>query len=184
VRPAGLVGRIVPGLDARVTDDEDRPLPPGTIGNLGFRAPWIPQGYVGNPQATAEHFRDGWFYPGDVGTVDSEGWVSIQGRRDDVINFGGVKLLPADLEAVLGEHPDVADAAVVGVPHPMAGTVPVALVVLRRPLAPEALMKFCRSRIDGSRLPVAVVPVPRILRSPDGKILRARLLEEYRLAAT
>jgi long-chain acyl-CoA synthetase len=184
VGPAGRVGKLVPGLEAQVTDHDDRPMSPGTIGNLGFQAPWIPGGYVDNERATATCFRNGWFYPGDIGAIDSEGWVSLHGRTDDVINFGGVKLLPQDLEAVLAEHPDIEDAAVVGVPHPMAGTVPVALVVLRRPAASDALMTFCKSRIAASRLPVAFVTVPQILRSADGKILRDRLLDQYRLRAS
>ena len=181
VEPMGNVGRLVAGLQAQAVDDDDRPLPAGTVGNLGFRAPWIPDRYVGNETATAAHFRDGWFYPGDVGAVDAEGWILLQGRTDDVINFGGVKLQPEDLEAVIAQHPDVDDAAVVGVPHAMAGTVPVALVVLRRPETLQAVMAFCKARIDASRLPVAVVPVPRIIRSADGKILRKDLLETYKI---
>jgi acyl-coenzyme A synthetase/AMP-(fatty) acid ligase len=184
VGPAGRVGRVVPGLRAHAVDDDHRPLAPGTVGRLGFRAPWIPDAYVANEKASAQYFHDGWFYPGDVGAVDAEGWLSLHGRSDDVINFGGVKLQPEAIEAVLAEHPDVEDAAVVGVPHPMAGGVPVALVVLRRTVAPETLMTLCQSRIDASRLPVAIVPVPRIIRSPDGKILRGRLLDEYKLSAT
>jgi acyl-coenzyme A synthetase/AMP-(fatty) acid ligase len=184
VGPAGSVGRLVPGLEAHAADDDYRPVPSGTVGNLGFRAPWIPDGYVGNAQATAAHFHDGWFYPGDVGAVDPERRVSLFGRSDDVINFGGVKLLPDLIEAVLGEHPDIQDVAVVGAPHPMAGQAPVALVVLRRPVAPTALMTFAKSRIQGSQVPVAFVEVPQIFRSADGKILRARLLDEYNVAAS
>ena len=177
------VGRLVPGLEAHVVDQAYRPLPPGMIGRLGFRASWIPDRYVDNEKATAEYFHDGWFYPGDVGAVDADGWVSLHGRGDDVINFGGVKLQPENVEGVIAEHPDIRDAAVVGVPHPMAGTVPVALVVLRRPVSPQAIMAFCKSRIEGSRLPVAIVPVPEIFRSADGKILRRRLLDAYKLTA-
>jgi len=159
-------------------------LPTGGVGSLGFRAPWIPERYVDNEKATAEHFHDGWFYPGDVGAIDADGRVSLHGRSDDVINFGGVKLQPESIEAVLAEHPDVEDAAVVGAPHPMAGKVPVALVVLRHPVTPAALIAFCMPRIDASRLPVAIVPVPEIFRSPDGKILRHRLLEAYKVVAS
>jgi acyl-CoA synthetase (AMP-forming)/AMP-acid ligase II len=182
--PVGSVGRLVSGLEGQVADADYRPLPTGSVGPLGFRAPWIPDRYVGNEKATAEHFRDGWFYPGDVGAIDADGWVSLDGRSDDVINFGGVKIQPESLEAVLAEHPDIQDAAVVGAPHPTAGSVPVALVVLRRPVAPTALMVFCKSRIDASRLPAAIVPVPEIFRSAEGKILRHRLLEAYKLVAS
>src|SRR5262249_41492563 len=98
---------------------------------------------------------------------------------DDVINFGGVKISPQNVEAVLLEHPDIEDAAVLGTPHPMAGEVPVALVVVRRPVSPGTLKTFFESRIDEGRLPARFVEVPEIFRSPEGKILRARLLAEY-----
>jgi long-chain acyl-CoA synthetase len=117
----------------------------------------------------------------DWRAIERDGGVAP--RADDVINFGGVKLQPEDVEAVIAQHPDVEDAAVVGAPHAMAGTVPVALVVLRRPVTPQAVMAFCQSRIDASRLPVAVLPGPEILRSADGKILRQRLLETYKITA-
>lgn len=181
--PAGNFGRLAAGIEGRVTDDEGRALAPGRAGQLGFRAAWFPERYAGNEQATAERFRDGWFHPGDIGSIDAEGRVTFQGRTDDVINYGGVKILPAEMEAVIAEHPDVADAAVVGVPHAMAGAVPAALVVLRRPVANDALADYCRSRLDGSQLPVAFVQVPEIVRSADGKILRKAMIEKYQLAA-
>jgi acyl-coenzyme A synthetase/AMP-(fatty) acid ligase len=179
VGPPGNVGRLVPGLDAQVVDDDDRLLPAGSVGKLGFRAPWIPEEYVGNDAATARSFRDEWFYPGDIGAIDPEGRLSFHGRSDEVINFGGIKLRPEDVEAVLAEHPDIADAAVIGVPHPMAGAMPVALVVPRRGVAQDALTTFCRSRLDAARVPVSFVEVPQIFRSAEGKILRHRLLAEY-----
>jgi long-chain acyl-CoA synthetase len=100
-----------------------------------------------------------------------------------VINYGGVKILPAETESVVAEHPDVSEAAVIGVPHALAGAVPVALVVLRRPVEKDALAAYCRARLDGSQLPVAFVQVPEILRSADGKILRKAMIEKYRLTA-
>jgi long-chain acyl-CoA synthetase len=181
--PPGNCGRLAPGVEGRVTDDAGRPVAPGAFGSLAFRAAWIPERYVSNEKATAERFRDGWYHPGDIGTIDADGRVTVRGRADDVINYGGVKILPAETEAVLAEHPDVADAAVVGVPHAMAGAVPVALVVLRRPVENDALAAYYRSRLDGSQLPVAFVQVPEIIRSADGKILRKAMIEKYRLTA-
>ena len=181
--PAGNCGRLVPGVEGRVTDDAGGLVPPGTPGNLAFRAAWIPQRYAFNDRATAERFRDGWYYPGDIGTIDAGGRVTVLGRADDVINYGGVKIMPAETEAVLAEHPEVADAAIVGVSHAMAGAVPVALVVLRRPVDDEALAAYYRSRLDGSQVPVAFVRIPEIIRSADGKILRKAMIEKYRLTA-
>ena len=181
--PAGTCGKLVPGVEGRVTDDAGRPAKPGTIGNLAFRAAWIPQRYVLNEKATAERFRDGWYYPGDVGTIDGEGRVTVFGRADDVINYGGVKIMPVETEAVLAEHPAVSDAALVGVPHAMAGAVPVALLVLSSPVDDETLDEWYRTRLDGSQVPVAYVRVPEIARSADGKILRTAMIEKYGLTA-
>jgi long-chain acyl-CoA synthetase len=181
--PPGNCGRLAPGVEGRVTDDAGHPVAPGAVGNLAFRAAWIPERYVSNEKATAERFRDGWYYPGDVGTIDAAGRVTVQGRADDVINYGGVKILPAETESVVAEHPDVSDAAVIGVPHALAGAVPVALVVLRRPVEKDALAAYCRARLDGSQLPVAFVQVPEILRSADGKILRKAMIEKYQLTS-
>ena len=179
----GNFGRLTAGMEGRVTDEQGQPVPPGTAGNLSFRAPWFMQRYEGNEKATAERFRDGWFYPGDIGTIDAEGRLVFHGRTDDVINYGGVKIMPSETEAVIAEHPDVADAAVVGVPHAMAGAVPVALVVVRRPVENDALAAYFRTRLDGSQVPVAFVQVPEIIRSADGKILRKAMIEKYQLTA-
>ena len=180
----GYVGRLIPGMEAHVVDADDNPVPAGTMGSLGFRAPWIPYGYVNNETASARSFRDGWYYPGDLGTIGEDGSVSVFGRVDDVINFGGIKIVPQDVELVLLQHPDIEDAAMVGMPHPMAGKMPVALLVLRRPATTESLTTFLRPRIDGAHMPAAFVEVPEIFRSADGKILRQRLLDEYQALAS
>ena len=184
VGPMGAVGKLVRGMDARVTDADGEAVPSGTVGSLGFRAPWIPTRYVENEPATATFFRDGWFHPGDLGTLGADGSISIVGRADDVINFGGIKVVPQDIELVLLEHPSIADAAIVGMPHHMAGTMPVALLVLRSPVTPDALTTFLRARVDGSHIPAAFLEVPQVFRSADGKIQRQRLLAEYEALAS
>jgi long-chain acyl-CoA synthetase len=179
----GDFGRLVAGMEGRVTDEQGRLVPPGTAGSLSFRAPWFMDRYEGNERATAERFRDGWFFPGDIGAIDAAGRLTVRGRTDDVINYGGAKILPADIEAVIARHPDVADVAVVGVPHAMAGTVPVALVVVRREGIDADLHAYCRARLDFAEMPAAFLRVPEIIRSADGKILRGRMIEMYKLGA-
>jgi acyl-coenzyme A synthetase/AMP-(fatty) acid ligase len=179
--PAGHYGTLVDGIEGRVTDDADAPLPAGTPGHLAFRAPWFPARYAGNEAATRERFRDGWFHPGDTGAIDAAGHVLYIGRTDDLINFGGVKLAPADIEPVIAAHPGVADVAVVGVPNAMAGAVPVALVVLRREVSGDSLIAHCRERLDATQIPSGFIQVPEILRSPDGKIQRKLMIERYGL---
>ncbi|MCC6473328.1 MAG: acyl--CoA ligase [Burkholderiales bacterium] len=175
----GCVGRIVQGIEAQAVDRADRPLPPGTTGALRFRTPWIPEGYVGNEAASRERFRNGWFYPGDAGSIDARGYLIVTGRTDDAINYGGVKIYPAEVEAVLRQHPEVLDCALVGVPHPMSGQVAVAFVVLRRWEAQAELRAWCAQRMDQSLVPANFCGVETIERSADGKVARERLREHF-----
>ncbi|MCC6473327.1 MAG: acyl--CoA ligase [Burkholderiales bacterium] len=177
--PPGLVGRLNPGLAAQAVDDADRPLPPGAIGRLRFRAPWIARAYAGNDAASAERFRDGWFYPADAGSVDAQGRVILAGRLDDIVNYGGVKLAPADIEAVVLQHPDVEDCAVVGVPDSMSGEIAVAFVVLGRPLGASELRAFCAQRMDASRIPRVFRAVSSLARNPQGKLLRQVMRDAF-----
>ena len=179
----GDFGRLVSGMEGRVTDDAGQAVPPGTPGSLSFRAPWFMDRYEGNEKATAERFRGGWFFPGDIGAIDPGGRLTVRGRTDDIINFGGAKILPADIEAVIARHPDVVDVAVVGLPHAMAGTVPVALFVARRDGIDADLRAYCRARLDFAEMPAGFMSVPEIIRSADGKILRGRMIEVYKLKA-
>ncbi|MDB5803826.1 MAG: hypothetical protein JWN73_1148 [Betaproteobacteria bacterium] len=183
----GCVGRLVAGMEARVDDAQSRRLPVGEVGELGFRASWMCTGYAGNQPATQERFRGGWIYPGDVGSVDAQGRIHLRGRSQEVINYGGLKIWPEDIEAVLKQHPDILDAALVGLPDPQAGELPAAFVVPRspldRPLAPglsdAELKKFCAARIDSTRVPPLFVAVAQIPRNESGKIMREALAAAY-----
>jgi long-chain acyl-CoA synthetase len=148
-------------------------LPAGQVGQLRVRAPWSPQGYaVGHG---SRQFRDGWFYTGDLARFVAPRRIVLAGRADDLINRGGVKIAPQLIEAVLAAHPDVSDVAVAGVPDRIAGELPVAFVVLKRPEALQELNEYCRQRIEAHRLPEGYVAVNQIPRSPEGKVLRAQL---------
>jgi len=188
----GYVGRLLPGVEARVDRASGQALGPHHIGELGFRAAWMCTGYAGNPDATRERFRDGWFYPGDVGSIDPAGNVTLRGRTQEVVNYGGLKIWPEDVESVLKQHPDVLDVALVGLPDPQAGEVPVAFLVPRVPLtgplgdglSDAALRDFCRTRIDAWRVPPTFVAVAEIPRNQSGKIMREALVEAYLQART
>jgi long-chain acyl-CoA synthetase len=183
----GCVGLLLPGVQSRVSGAQGEMLAPGEPGELGFRAAWMCSGYVDNPQATAEHFRYGWFYPGDTGSVDAQGNVHLLGRSGDLINYGGKKIWPDDIEAVLKQHPDVHDAALVGLPDPQAGEVPAAFVVLRTAAAgalsarleETQLRAFCAARIDATRLPRYFFLATQIPRNEAGKIMRQTLIEAH-----
>jgi acyl-coenzyme A synthetase/AMP-(fatty) acid ligase len=176
----GFVGKLVDGLEGRVEGAQGERLAPGEVGDLGFRAAWMCTGYAGNPQATAERFRDGWFYPGDTGSIDAEGKVTLRGRTREVVNYGGLKIWPDDIETVLKQHPEVLDAALVGLPDAEAGQLPVAFVVLRDPqragLTEAALKAFCATRLDGGRVPPHFLIATQIPRNAAGKIMRDELI--------
>ncbi len=177
----GFVGPLVEGMEARADGPQGERLPAGEVGDLGFRAAWMCTGYAGNEQVTHERFRDGWFYPGDAGSVDADGNVTLRGRTQEVVNYGGLKIWPDEIEAVLKQHPDVLDAALVGVPDPLSGQLPVAFVVLRQApdaqLTEAALRIFCAARVDATRVPPHFLIATRIPRNEAGKIMRQALVD-------
>lgn len=170
----------VAGLEAEVVDPSGSRLPAGAEGVLRLRASWIPAGYAGNPAETAKRFRDGWFYPGDAGSVDARGRLHLRGRSDETINYGGAKIIPQEVEAVLMRCPGVTDAVVTSIPDAMAGEIPVAFAVLSPPATLEALRAFCEAQLEANLMPALILSLERMPRSADGKVERARLKEHAR----
>src|SRR5205823_14762827 len=164
---ADAVGRAVPGVQARVVDDEDRTLDPGAVGELLIRTPAAMDGYLGAPEETRAVIADGWFRTGDLATIDPDGWVRITGRKRERILRAGHSVFPPEVEAMLLTHPDVAEAAVVGVAHAELGEEAAAVVVLRsaaRATADE-LISYCRERLAGYKYPRRVRLVGALPRS-------------------
>jgi acyl-coenzyme A synthetase/AMP-(fatty) acid ligase len=184
---AGCVGRLLENVEARVDDESGQPLAPGAVGELGFRAPWMATGFADSTATTRELFRDGWFYPGDTGRIDAQGRVYLAGRSREVINCGGMKIWPEEIENVIRRHSLVADVAVTGLPHPVAGQVAAAFVVLRPStvlrVGPRELHEFCLSQIEKVRVPPHFFIVTSIPRNPAGKIVREELASLYPAAA-
>src|SRR6185436_651585 len=106
-----VTGRLAPWIEAQAVDESDRPLPDGEGGILRYRSPHFVREYYDDPEASARAFRGGWFYPGDIGTVAGR-LLTLHSRVDDVINLGGLKVNPNSVEAVLVQHPGVAEAGV------------------------------------------------------------------------
>jgi acyl-CoA synthetase (AMP-forming)/AMP-acid ligase II len=163
--------------DLTIVDGTGKAMPTGQVGSIRVRVPWMPTAYVGNPEASARRFRDGWFYPGDAGKLDARGRLFVHGRDDGAINYGGAKVMPEEVEAVLMRCPGVVDAVVTSMADSMAGDIPLAFVVLLPPTTLEAVKAFCAERIDAASIPVAILSVERMPRSGDGKVERARLQE-------
>ncbi|WP_374449466.1 class I adenylate-forming enzyme family protein [Stella sp.] len=173
--PDDSVGRLVPGIEALVTDDRSVPLAAGAVGEIRFRGDCIPPGYHADAEADRRHFRGAWFVPGDLATIDAAGFVRLRGRTDDVINVDGRKVYPVEIEEALRSHDAVLAAAAVGLP--IGGvTVPAAAVVLRRPVRPSELRRHCAARLAPYKLPRRIVGLPAIPTNELGKLDRPRLL--------
>lgn len=184
VAKLGSVGKPCLHVEVQIWDEQDRPVPPGTLGEIVLRGPKVFRGYWKDPGATAAAFRGGWFHTGDIGALDADGYLSILDRKKDLIISGGENIASPEVERVLYEHPAVLEAAVVGQPDPRWGEVPVAFVALNAGMriTAEELVDFCRAKLARFKVPRAVAFVDALPRNPSGKVLkrvlRERLSEE------
>jgi long-chain acyl-CoA synthetase len=177
VRKLGSVGQPLPGVEVRIVDDADRPVPLGEVGEVCVRGPNVMLGYYRMPEETARVLRGGWLHTGDVGRLDDEGYLYIVERKKDLIIRGGLNVYPREVEDALYAHPAVAEAAVVGVADPVMGEEGCAFVVLRAGTAatPDALIAFCHERLAKFKCPKVVRVVDALPKSPIGKVLRKEL---------
>jgi fatty-acyl-CoA synthase len=164
-RKAGYAGKPYPYVECDLTAE----------GELLVRGPNVFPGYWRDAEATRDAFRDGWLLTGDVAERDDEGNYRIRGRLKDMVVSGGENVYPAEIEAVLHEHPDVADAAVVGVPDERWGEVCIAFVVLDRPVGAEALRAHCIARLARFKVPKAFRVVDELPRNSLGKVVKSAL---------
>ncbi|MGE0714580.1 MAG: class I adenylate-forming enzyme family protein [Alphaproteobacteria bacterium] len=168
------VGRVLDGIVAEAVDG-DSPLPPGRIGELRFASPVFPRSYVDAVPGSSGRFVDGWYYPGDTGLIDDDGFIFLKGRVDDVINAGGQKVYPADIEECLAAHPAVVEALAFGLPEKREGIAPFAAVVLRRPCPAAELEAHCIAALGRARAPRMIRVLTALPRTPLGKIDRAAM---------
>ncbi len=175
----GSVGTPLEMVEMRVVDLDDQPVPPGTWGEIVIKGPNVMLGYWNNPAATAEALRGGWFHSGDIGYLDEDGYVYLVDRVKDMINAGGFKVWPREVEEVLYRHPAIKECAVVGVADPLKGEVPKVVVVLQpaTDLTAEALEEFCRAHLAAYKVPRLVEFRAEMPKNATGKILK-RLLRD------
>jgi hypothetical protein len=171
-------GTVGPGPGVSIIDETGRHLAANTPGEVAVRGPNVMRGYRNNPEANAA-FIDGWFRTGDIGAIDDDGYLALTGRIKDLINRGGEKISPAKVEAVLLEHPAVAEAAVFGVPDPKYGEEISAAVVLRGAATAEQLQKYCRTRLADFKVPTEIHLVSAIPRNAMGKVQRRDLTASF-----
>lgn len=179
--PPGTVGRLIAGTEMRIVslDDPDKELGVGEAGEIAIRGPQVMKGYLGRPDATAAMIdRDGWLHTGDVGHVDAEGWLFVVDRVKELIKYKGFQVAPAELEALLLTHPDIADAAVIGTYNEDNNEVPHAYVV-RQPSAADLsegeVMMYVAERVAPYKRVRAVTFIESVPRAASGKILRREL---------
>lgn len=172
------VGRPVAN-DVAIRGDDGALLGPDHEGEIVVRGPLVFDGYIDDPAANEQAFVDGWYRTGDLGKFDADGFLYLTGRIKDIINRGGEKISPAEIDAVLETHPAVADAAAFGVPHPTLGELVVAAVVPRAGARPDegAIRRHARSRLAPVKVPSRIFFVDRLPRSENGKLQRAQLRE-------
>jgi fatty-acyl-CoA synthase len=182
MRKEGSTGTPALHCEARIVDEHGKDVPPGGRGEILIRGPNVMSGYWRDPAATAEALVDGWFHTGDIGHQDEEGFYWVDERKKDLIISGGENIYPAELEAVLAECRDVAEAVVVARPDPKWGEVPVAVVVPRNgaQLEAEQVRALFAGRLARFKHPHDVVFVDDLPRNAIGKVLRYRLREIVR----
>jgi len=173
-RYPGAAGYAYPGVELRVVDEADRPLPAGTEGILAIRSPHNAERYLGSPELSASVFRNGWVYPGDRAVLGADGLLIIAGRVDDVINDGGVKVSPHVLEEAMMALGDVREVAVFGVVNGVGETRVCAAIVPEIPLNANDYLARCRERL-GARAPVFIMHMESLPRNANGKVLRTEL---------
>jgi fatty-acyl-CoA synthase len=178
---AGSAGRAALNVETRIVDDADRPVPPGTVGEIVHRSPHATLGYYGQEEKTAEAFRGGWFHSGDLGYVTETGHLYVVDRKKDMIKTGGENVASREVEEAIYTHADVAEVAVFGVSHPR-WIEAVAAVVVPKPgatLTSEAVMAHAREALAGYKAPKYVVIADGLPKNPSGKILKRQLRDAH-----
>jgi oxalate---CoA ligase len=176
-RRRGSCGR--PAGEIRIVDESGQSVAAGKPGEIAVRGISVFDGYLGDPAATRQAFRDGWFHTGDIGYLDSDGFLFLTGRASEFINRGGEKIAPLEIEDVLSAHPSVAKAVTFPVPHDKLGEEVAAGVVLREgaSLTAQELLEFAASKLSAYKLPAKIFFVNKLPVSATGKILRSKMRE-------
>ena len=181
VRRIQSCGRPARGVEVKIFDEHEQECAPEVVGEIVARGRNIMKGYWKNPEATAHALRGGWFHTGDMGFRDTDGYIYIVDRKKDMIVTGGENVYPREVEEVLFTHPDVLEAAVIGVPSERWGETVKAVVVLRegRRVSDDDLIDYTRERLARYKAPTSVDFAAALPRNPSGKVLKKVLREQY-----
>jgi fatty-acyl-CoA synthase len=181
---AGSAGRPALNVETRVVDEDDVPVPPGTVGEIVHRSPQATSGYWNDPVKTADAFRNGWFHTGDLGVFSEDGLLAVVDRKKDVIKSGGENVASREVEETIYLHPDVAEVAVFGTPHPRWVEAVTAAVVLKHgsTATEQTIITHCRDHLAAYKIPKRVIVVEGLPKNPSGKLLKRQLRQQYREA--
>lgn len=178
----GSIGKPMMFTEAILVTENGEKVEAGEVGELTFRGPHVSAGYWHNPDATAEAYdANGFFHTGDLAKCDKDGFFYISGRRKEMFISGGVNIYPAEIEAVLAQHPAILDCAVVGIPHEKWGEVGAAFLVFAEnmEIKPDEMIKWLEKRIARYKVPKHIVILDRLPRTAYGKVLRADLIKRF-----
>jgi long-chain acyl-CoA synthetase len=174
-------GRAIPGVELEIVDDMGENLPAGEVGEVVARGANITRGYLNRDDENRRTFRKGWFHTGDVGRKDRDGFIYLMDRKKDMIVSGGENIYTSEVEAVLYQHADVYEAAVIGVPDEKFGEALLAVIVLSEEaeMTPEEIIFHCRGKIGGYKIPKQIQFVDSLPKSALGKVLKTELRKRY-----
>lgn len=175
---AGSIGLPISGVSVKIVDDEMRELPCGEVGEIAVKGDNVMLGYYKKPEETAETIRNGWLRTGDLGKMDSEGFIYVVDRKKNMILVQGMNVYPREIEEVLLSHPAVDETAVIGIEDKKHGEIPIAFVVLKpfKIVSQKDLNTFCRDRLAAYKCPRKIIFLEKLPRSPVGKILKTELI--------
>jgi acyl-coenzyme A synthetase/AMP-(fatty) acid ligase len=174
------VGRLLGGIETQIVDEDGQTLAVGEAGLIRFRGDGIAEEYVDNPEMNARHFRDGWYYPGDVARLNEEGYIFFLGRADDIINNAGVKFYPVEVEEVLLRHPAVVEVAVFAWPHEVAGQVAAAAVVVESEVTAQQLRVFCHQHLASYKVPYLIAFTKKLPKNALGKVVKKSVAAHFK----
>ena len=181
VRKPGSVG-LPAGPKVAILDNFDAPQAQGVTGEVAIKGENVTRGYFGNPDANTAAFAGPWLRTGDLGVMDADGYLTLVGRAKEIINRGGEKISPAEVEDALLRHPDVTEAAVFALPHPTLGEEPAAAVVTgNKSISIDNIRAQASARLAGFKVPRTIVVVDALPKGPTGKVARLSLAKQLRL---
>jgi fatty-acyl-CoA synthase len=182
MRKTESIGKPCTNVALRIVDDEDKDVKVGEVGEIVARSPGVMLGYYKEEEKTREAFRSGWLHTGDLARMDEEGYFYFVDRKKDMVKSGAENVSSQEVEGVLYRHPKLAEAAVIGLPHPYWMEAVTAVVVPKKgvEVTEEEIIQHCKSQLAGYKVPKKVLFLDELPKNPSGKILKRELREEHK----